>query len=50
LAREGLAKMIQQLGDSGAFQYAQINAQLGDLDAAVRWLETARRMAFVMTT
>ncbi len=44
LAREGLAAMIEQQGDNWAYQYAQINAQLGDADASFRWLDTARRI------
>ena len=44
LAREGLAAVIAQQGDNWAYQYAQINAQLGDADASFRWLDTARRI------
>ena len=36
--------MNEQRGEAWAYQYAQINAQLGDLDASFCWLDTARRI------
>ncbi|HEX9772280.1 MAG TPA: tetratricopeptide repeat protein [Steroidobacteraceae bacterium] len=44
IARAELATAIERLGDAAAYQYAQVNAHLGDHDAAFRWLETARRI------
>jgi TolB-like protein len=44
LAREELAAAIEQLGDAASYQYAQINATLGDHDQAFRWLNVARRV------
>ena len=34
----------KEFGDNASYQYAQIEAQLGDKDAAMRWLENARRV------
>ena len=39
-----LSKLQATLGDAGAFQYAEICAQLGDIPRALEWLETARRL------
>src|ERR1700733_1160873 len=36
-----IAKIRQSLGDAGAYQYADIYAQWGDVSSALRWLETA---------
>jgi tetratricopeptide (TPR) repeat protein len=44
LARTELATAIESLGDAAAYQYAQINAALGDHDEAFRWLGVARRV------
>jgi TolB-like protein/Tfp pilus assembly protein PilF len=43
-ARDELATAIERLGESAAYQYAEINAQLGRSDEAFRWLEVARRI------
>jgi TolB-like protein/Tfp pilus assembly protein PilF len=43
-ARAELATAIERLGEAAAYQYAEINAQLGDPDEAFRWLEVARRI------
>jgi hypothetical protein len=43
-ARRELEAFRQEFGDSASYQYAEAEAQLGDLDAAMRWLETARRV------
>jgi tetratricopeptide (TPR) repeat protein len=43
-ARRGLADAQRKFGDSAAYQYAEIFAQLGRRDDAFRWLETARRL------
>jgi TolB-like protein/Tfp pilus assembly protein PilF len=43
-ARAELATAIERLGEAAAYQYAEINAQLGDHDEAFRWLEVARRI------
>jgi TolB-like protein/tetratricopeptide (TPR) repeat protein len=43
-ARTQVATAQRRLGDSAAYQYAEINAQLGDSDEAFRWLEVARRI------
>ena len=43
-ARTELATAIERLGDAAAYQYAQINAELGDHDEAFRWLGVARRV------
>jgi hypothetical protein len=44
LAREELAAMREKFGDGAAYQYAEVNALLGDRDEAMRWLEVARRV------
>ena len=41
-ARRELAEFQKSYGDNAAVQYAEAEAQLGDLDAAMRWLEKAR--------
>jgi TolB-like protein/Tfp pilus assembly protein PilF len=41
-ARRELAEFQKAYGDNAAVQYAEAEAQLGDLDAAMRWLEKAR--------
>ena len=33
-----------RLGEAAAYQFAEINAQLGSSDEAFRWLEVARRI------
>ena len=43
-ARRELQIFQKEFGDNAALQYAEAEAQLGDLDAAMRWLETARRV------
>ena len=43
-ARAELASFVERFGDAASYQYAQINAQLGDIDEAFRWLEVARRV------
>jgi tetratricopeptide (TPR) repeat protein len=43
-ARRELEQFQQESGDNAAFQYAEAEAQLGDLDAAMRWLEKAREV------
>ena len=43
-ARAGLATALGRLGEAAAYQYAEINAQLGDHDEAFRWLGVARRI------
>src|SRR5688572_397795 len=43
-ARAGLATARERLGEAAAYQYAEINAQLGDHDEAFRWLGVARRI------
>jgi tetratricopeptide (TPR) repeat protein len=43
-AHTQLAAAIERLGDAAAYQYAQINAALGNHDEAFRWLETASRV------
>jgi hypothetical protein len=35
---------LQKTGDNSAYQLAQIAAQRGELDEAVRWLDVARRV------
>ena len=39
-----LAAMKAELGDSSAYQYAEIYAQWGDAPKALDWLETAYRL------
>jgi TolB-like protein/Tfp pilus assembly protein PilF len=43
-ARALLDKYKSAQGDAGAYQYAQINTQWGDLPAALDWLEKALRL------
>jgi hypothetical protein len=43
-ARGELTAFQKEFGDNASYQYAQIEAQLGDKDAAMRWLEIARRV------
>ena len=43
-ARRELAALQAKFGDNASYQYAQIEAQLGDKDAALRWLQNARRV------
>ena len=43
-ARSGLKTAIERLGEAAAYQFAEINAQLGSSDEAFRWLEVARRI------
>jgi TolB-like protein/Flp pilus assembly protein TadD len=43
-ARRELAEFQKAYGDNASFQYAEAEAQLGDLDAAMRWLEKAREI------
>jgi adenylate cyclase len=43
-ARRELAAFQSKFGDRASYQYAQIEAQLGDKEAALRWLENARRV------
>jgi tetratricopeptide (TPR) repeat protein len=44
-AKRELRQMIAVAGDSAAYSYAEIYAQLGDTDAAMQWLATAARLA-----
>jgi tetratricopeptide (TPR) repeat protein len=39
-----IAKFTARDGDSGAYQYAEIYAQRGDIPRALTWLETAERI------
>jgi TolB-like protein/Tfp pilus assembly protein PilF len=43
-ARVELEEFVGRFGEAASYQYAQINAQLGDTDEAFRWLEVARRV------
>ena len=43
-ARRELAAFQAEFRDNASYQYAEIEAQLGDKDAAMRWLENARRV------
>ena len=43
-ARAGLATALGRLGEAAAYQYAEINAQLGDHDEAFRWLGVAQKI------
>jgi TolB-like protein/DNA-binding winged helix-turn-helix (wHTH) protein len=43
-AEAALSRLHTMIGDTGAFQYAEIYAQWGDKDAALRWLQTAERL------
>ena len=40
-----LQKIKSNLGDDGAYQYAEIYAQWGDLPTAMEWLEMAVRLS-----
>jgi tetratricopeptide (TPR) repeat protein len=44
LARAELGAMQEEMGDSASYQYAEINAQLGDSDETFRWLARAREI------
>jgi len=48
LGRDGEAaaqvKELKKTGDNSAYQFAQISAQRGELDEAIRWLNVARRV------
>jgi TolB-like protein/DNA-binding winged helix-turn-helix (wHTH) protein len=39
-----VAQIRQSLGDAGAYQYADIYSQWGDVASALQWLETAYRL------
>jgi TolB-like protein/Flp pilus assembly protein TadD len=41
---EAQLKELQKTGDNSAYQLAQISAQRGELDEAIRWLDVARRV------
>jgi len=43
-AEAELAAMKADMGDSSAYQYAEIHAQWGDVAKAMEWLETAYRL------
>ncbi|MEJ0044881.1 MAG: winged helix-turn-helix domain-containing protein [Rhodospirillales bacterium] len=43
-AQAALAKLLAQEGDNSAFYHAEIEAQWGDTQAALQWLETAYRL------
>ncbi len=43
-ARAEIEAMRQKFGDAASYQYAEINATLGDRDEAFRWLDNARRV------
>ena len=43
-ARAELKAFIGSMGKSAAYQYAQINAQLGDVEESLRWLGVAREV------
>jgi serine/threonine-protein kinase len=43
-ARRELVALQNQFKDDASYQYAQIEAQLGDKDAAIRWLQNAQRV------
>jgi TolB-like protein/Tfp pilus assembly protein PilF len=43
-ARRELVALQNQFKDDASYQYAQIEAQLGDKDAAMRWLQNAQRV------
>jgi len=44
LARAEMDTMHKRMGDDASYQYAEINAQLGDRDEAFHWLDNARRV------
>jgi hypothetical protein len=45
-ARAEIAAMLtaKNIGEAASYQFAEINAQLGDLDEAFRWLAKAREI------
>jgi TolB-like protein/Tfp pilus assembly protein PilF len=43
-ARAEMEAMQARMKDDASYQYAEISAQLGDLDQAIHWLENARRV------
>jgi tetratricopeptide (TPR) repeat protein len=43
-AESELAAMQAELGDGASYQYAEINAQWGNIPKAIDWLETAYRL------
>ncbi len=43
-AQQLLAKLMKDIGDAAAYQYAEIYAQWGDIPKALEWLETAYRL------
>jgi TolB-like protein len=43
-ARAEVESMLKAFGEAASYQYAQINAALGNRDEAFRWLATARRV------
>ena len=44
LAKTEMEAMRSRMGDDASYQYAEINAQLGDLDESFHWLANARRV------
>lgn len=43
-AQRELVTFQKEYGDNASYQYAEIEAQLGNRDASMRWLENARRV------